>query len=356
MKLRILNVAFPFAPVGPDAVGGAEQVLTQIDAALVLEGHDSFVVACKGSKALGQLRETIDVPHDITEDMKRKVYLSYRAAIQDAITEFDVDLVHFHGVDFQEYLPDATCPMLATLHLPLNYYPGSIHNLPKNVWLHCVSEPQQRGAVRDARWLSPIENGVPIPSRTEHARRNFVFALGRICPEKGFHYALEAAKRANVRCYLGGEVFPYQTHMNYFEKEIRPREDRWRRFIGPVGVGRKKRFLSAARCVLVPSRAAETSSLVTMEAMAHGTSVIAFRSGALPSLITEGITGFIVDSVEEMAEAIHWAEEISPETCRKVARERFSLERMTHQYLDRYEELITARFNAGIGNETLAFA
>jgi glycosyltransferase involved in cell wall biosynthesis len=86
----------------------------------------------------------------------------------------------------------------------------------------------------------------------------------------------------------------------------------------------------------------ETSSLVAREAIACGTPVIGFRQGALPETIEHGRTGFLVDSVEDMAEAVALAPAIDPETCRARARERFSLEAMTRRYLDLYERLARA--------------
>src|SRR5207249_5576489 len=129
-------------------------------------------------------------------------------------------------------------------------------------------------------------------------------ALGRICPEKGFHFALQAAKMARADLLLAGQVFPYASHVEYFESKIVPRLDERRQFVGPVGFHRKKRLLSKAKCLLVPSTVNETSSLVAMEALAAGTPVIAFPSGALPEIVEHGRTGYLVSDVKEMAQAI----------------------------------------------------
>ena len=99
------------------------------------------------------------------------------------------------------------------------------------------------------------------------------------------------------------------------------------RHLGPVGFARKRRLLSAARCLLVPSMAPETSSLVAMEALACGTPVIAYRAGALAEIVEHGRTGFLVESTEAMADAIGRAGTIDPETCRRAARARFPLAR-----------------------------
>ncbi len=118
--------------------------------------------------------------------------------------------------------------------------------------------------------------------------------------------------------------------------------DEWRRFLGPLPFARKRRLLSAARCLLVPSLAAETSSLVAMEAAACGTPVIAFRAGALADIVVDGETGFLVDDAHEMAARIDDVACIDPERCRALARAHFPIERMTDDYLERYRVLASA--------------
>lgn len=346
MTLTVLNIAFPFAQVGADAVGGAEQVLTAIDSALVSAGHRSIVVAARGSKLRGSLLESCGPTATLTEEVRAEQYALHRAKIAEALERFPVDIVHMHGVDFYEYLPPGEAPVLATLHLPPDLYSDHIYHMDR-LLLHCVSPVQHLRCPRSENLLAPIENGVEIPAPVAIRRRNYALSLGRICPEKGYHLAMDAARLAGVPFFLGGEAFPYETHLRYLDQQIRPREDSLRRWVGPLNRRRKLRALRGARCLLVPSTIAETSSLVTMEALACGTPVIAFRFGALPSLVDHGRTGFLVNSVEEMADAIKRADEIDPEACRAAARERFSVQRMTEQYLDRYARIVHSRNNAG---------
>jgi glycosyltransferase involved in cell wall biosynthesis len=165
--------------------------------------------------------------------------------------------------------------------------------------------------------------------------------LGRICPEKGQHLGLQAMHAAETMGLLAGEVFPYAEHQAYFENRIKPLLDQHRRFLGPVGFNRKRRLLAGARCLLVPSLAAETSSLVTMEALACGTPVIAFPVGALPEVIEHGRTGFLVNDVHEMTEAIARADSLDRSACRRAAETRFASDRMTAAYLRLYEWLLS---------------
>jgi glycosyltransferase involved in cell wall biosynthesis len=341
MQFRVLSVAFPFAPVGPDAVGGAEQVLTQLDAALVRAGHVSVVVACAGSSPAGTLVPTPRIRGRITDSVRGRVHAAHRGAIERALRRWWVDVVHLHGIDFLDYLPPAGPPVLVTLHLPLDWYPGDVFRLKRpNTFLHCVSPAQRARGPSEAKQLPVVPNGVALDAHgPRHAKRRFALALGRICPEKGFHIALDAAERAGFPLLIAGETFRYAAHEAYFEQKVAPRLDRTRRFIGPIGGARKRRLLSAARCLLIPSLAPETSSLVAMEALACGTPVIAFPSGALPDIVDHGRTGLIVRDAEEMAEAIHAVTRIDPEVCRVTARGRFPLERTIERYFALYREL-----------------
>ncbi len=341
MGLTVLNVAYPLAPVAPDAVGGAEQILTHIDEALTKAGHRSLVVACEGSVTAGTLLPTPRPDGVLTEDVRRQAQSRHRAAILRALERWPVDVVHMHGIDFHAYLPPPGPPVLVTLHLPPSWYPAEVFRLSRPLtYLHCVSASQRRACPPCPHLLPENENGVPVEDRpTPHARRGFAFALGRVCPEKGFHLALDAAARADVPMLLAGEVYRYEAHEAYFRDEIRPRLDGVRRFIGPVGRERKRRLLSAAHCLLVPSLAPETSSLVAMEAMSCGAPVIAFPSGALAEIVEHGRTGFLVRDVTEMADAIRAVDSLSREACVETARSRFSLGRMTSRYLDLYQRL-----------------
>jgi glycosyltransferase involved in cell wall biosynthesis len=341
MNLTVLSVAFPFAPVCRDAVGGAEQVLFQLDRALVEAGHTSIVVAQQGSEIKGTL-VPVEAETGILDDARERGWARHRGAIERVLKRWPVDLIHLHGIDFYHYLPPPPVPVLATLHLPIDWYPVEALNPDRsNVWFNCVSRSQHRSCPQTRHFLEPIENGVPTRELTaRHAKRRFALYLGRICPEKGVHLAIEAAKRAGIPLMIAGAVYPYAAHQRYFEEKIAPELDLLRRFIGPVDFVRKRRLLTAAQCLLVPSLAAETSSLVAREAIACGTPVIGFAHGALPETVDEGRTGFIVGSTREMALAIAKAAQISPGACRQIGTERFSLGRMVGRYIDTYRHLV----------------
>lgn len=341
-RLTVLNVAFPFAPVGPDAIGGAEQVLSALDAGLVAAGHRSIVIAQEGSQPAGEL-VSIPVPSGPIDDRVRgQVHARVGRVLDRALHREHIDLVHMHGIDFDRYLPPPGVPVLVTVHLPPEWYDsGALMPSRPRTWLHGVSASQHRAFPADAPLLPPIDNGVPIASlAARHAKRGFALCLGRICVEKGFHIAIDAAKDANRPLLLAGAVFPYAAHESYFREQVTPKLDARRRWIGPVGFSRKRRLLTASRCLLVPSLVPETASLVAMEALACGTPVVAFPSGALAEIVQHGRTGFLVTNVSEMAEAIEAAGDLDAEVCRAQVRASFTMERMVQGYLDRYRLLI----------------
>lgn len=347
MTLTVLSVAYPHATVSHSSVGGAEQVVATLDAGLVAAGQRSIVIARAGSAVRGALCEVPARDGAVDDAVRRAAAHAHRDAIARTLGELQVDVVHLHGLDFASYCPERLdVPVLVTLHLPPSWYPaGAIAPRP-GVAFNCVSRAQQAECrALLGLHLPVVENGVPVerlsPSSWDGAR-DHVLALGRICPEKGFHLALDAAARARVPLLLAGHVFPYETHERYFASEILPRLDESRRFVGAARFERKRRLLAGARCLLVPSLAAETSSLVAMEALACGTPVVAFAAGALPEVVEHGVTGFIVRDEREMADAIAEVGTLDREACRHAAESRFSARAMVDRYLALYSQLARA--------------
>jgi len=348
MSLTVLSVAFSLAPVSRDAVGGSEQVLSLLDEALVQAGHRSIVVACEGSEVAGTLHPVPAALGTLDKAAKRRAQKRHGKAIAEALRRWPVDVIHMHGFDFHAYLPPPGVPVLATIHLPPDWYPaGALQPTRPDTWLQSVSWASHAACPPSPALLPPIENGVPVAAlqAVRHRKRNFALFLGRICWEKGVTVAIEAAKMAGIPLLIGGEVARYEAHERYFAEQMRPTLDAHRRFLGPLGFNRKRRLLSAARCVLIPSLAPETSSLVAREAIACGTPVIAFPRGAIAETVEHGRTGYLVgsESIHEMAEAIGMIDRIDPEVCRATARERFSLDRMVGRYLELYGQLAAPR-------------
>jgi glycosyltransferase involved in cell wall biosynthesis len=345
VQLNVLSVGYPLAAVSTSTAGGAEQILATIDEALVAAGHGSIVIAPEGSRCKGLLIPTHLPAPPWGEEQKRQAREQHHEAIRRTLQQFPIDVVHMHGIDFVDYLPLDSPPIVVTLHLPLDWYPArALRPKRPNMYFVAVSESQARTALSDVYIDRTITNGVqPWPGYLPKKHRKYVLAMGRICPEKGFHLAMDAAHSAGFPLRLAGTIFEYPEHRKYFEAEIKPRLQTGDRFIHAIGGDRKRDLISGAHCVVVSSQAPETSCLVAMEALACGIPVVAFEVGALPEIIDHGRTGFLVHSVEEMAQAIRRAHQIRPEDCRRVAKLRFSAEIMTAKYLELYRDVVMHR-------------
>jgi len=315
-----------------DTAGGAEQILSLIDDAIVAAGHHSIVIACDGSAVRGDLIATPRQRGALDANARAAAWRRLRELVAKVIG--DVDVVHYHGFDFAAYDVQSATPRIATLHLAPSLYPQSVF-AEADPQLVCVSESQRRST---PRCNAVITNGIDLDLfRPGDRHDDYVLALGRICEEKGFHDAINAAKLAGVRLVIAGEVFAYREHQQYFSDMIVPRLGAACEFLGPVPLRERRELIAGARCIVVPSRAAETSSLVTMEALASGTPVIAYPSGALPEIVGRG--GVIVNDVVGMANAIRSIDAFDRNLCGVEEDRRCERPAITRPYPDEYARL-----------------
>lgn len=347
MPLTVLSVSYSLGHVSRKTAGGAEHVLTTIDDALVRAGHRSLVLAPTHSRCNGLLIPA-QIPRGLLDDnAKFEARRIFKHQIDRILNEVSVDVVHMHGLDFYDYMPERELPIVVSLHLPLSWYPPNVLcGLPPNVTLVAVSASQARSAPAGIQ-INIIPNGVNLSHfRLQKRKSNYALAIARICPEKGLHLAIDAAEQAGVPLIIAGSVFSYSEHRDYFDSMILPRLNERIRFIGLVGGARKANLLAGARCLLVPSLAPETSSLVAMEAMASGTPVVAFPNGALSKIVAHRRTGFLVNDAEEMADAIFACDSIAPQICRDEAEQKFSSARMFAEYLGLYRAAMSSQVGA----------
>ena len=165
--------------------------------------------------------------------------------------------------------------------------------------------------------------------------------VGRISPEKGPEKAVEIARRAGVPLAIAAKVD--KVDRAYYKAKVEPLlDDPLIEFIGEIGDSEKRAFLGEAMALLFPIDWAEPFGLVMIEAMANGTPVIAFRRGSVPEIIEHGVTGFIVDSVDEAVQAIPLVKTLDRSVIRRQFEKRFTVERMARDYLKLYGEVLDA--------------
>jgi glycosyltransferase involved in cell wall biosynthesis len=195
--------------------------------------------------------------------------------------------------------------------------------------------------------MGTVYHGLPHNLFREGAGTGGYLAfLGRICPEKGPLDAIEIARRAGMRLRMAAKVDPVDR--DYFEQVVGPVLARSPHveFVGEIDDGRKQEFLASARALLFPIRWPEPFGLVMIEAMACGTPVVAFRQGAVPEVLEDGLTGFVVDTIEDAVVALSRLDELFRPSIRSRFEERFSAAAMGREYCAIYRRLLAVQGTA----------
>jgi glycosyltransferase involved in cell wall biosynthesis len=257
--------------------------------------------------------------------------------------EFDV--IHFH-TDYRHLpmLRDLGTPSVTTMHgrLDIAGYPA-LFDAHRDCALVSISD-HQRGPLPEADWIGRVHHGLPadLCEFNPHPRGDYVAFLGRISPEKRVDRAIEIARRAGVKLVIAAKVD--SADRRYFHREIEPLLSQPHvEFVGEIGEGDKCEFLGNARALLFPIDWPEPFGLVMIESMSCGTPCIAWRAGSVPEVIEEGRSGFIVDTLDGAVDAVHRSWRVDRTAVRASFRRRFSVERMTRDYLAIYQRLLSRR-------------
>jgi glycosyltransferase involved in cell wall biosynthesis len=345
---RILYVAYPLLPVSDESCGGAEQMLSALEAEIADRGNFTTIAACNGSRARGVVfatgRETTEADQFESRNQEHEErVLNLLRETRGSQPTFD--LIHDKSGSFWRRAAGIDVPVLATLHLPRHFYPQhAFDQLAPNLYFNCVSETQRETFADVPSVVATIPNGIdakrfPLVAEKE----DYLLWMGRICEEKGTHLAIEIAKRTGLPLVLVGQVYPFSYHQRYYNERVRPHlggDNPAICFLETPTLATKLKILSKSRALLMPSLVDETSSLVAMEAMACGTPVIALRRGAIPEVVEDGTTGVICENPQQMAEAVSRISEVNPFACRAHVEQRHSASRMADDYERLYDQVL----------------
>jgi glycosyltransferase involved in cell wall biosynthesis len=341
--MRIAQVAPLFESVPPKLYGGTERVVSYLTEELVRLGHDVTLFASGDSKTSAHL--VAACPRALWRDESCRETLPQHVRLMEMVFQ-DVsrfDLIHFH-CDYLHFplVRRHNCPSVTTMNGQL--YPPDQSALFKefdDIALISISDDQRR-AIPDANWQATVYHGLPRELHTLRERPgDYLAFLGRISPEKRLDRAIAIARQAGMKLKVAAKIYPEDR--DYFHQTIEPLlQDcsAFVEFLGEVGGRDKDAFLGNAYTLLFPIDWAEPFGLVMIEAMACGTPVIAFRKGSVPEVIEDGVTGFVVDSVEEAVRAIGSVAELSRSVCRRAFEERFDAARMARNYVAVYDRLV----------------
>jgi glycosyltransferase involved in cell wall biosynthesis len=342
--LRIAQVAPLDESVPPRLYGGTERIVSYLTEELVRLGHLVTLFASGDSRTAARLEPMCERAIRLDPRMAAGIALHVRMMEKVFARAAEFDVIHLHTDSLA--LPLArryATPCLLTLHgrldmLGLQELFDEFGEMP----LASISYAQ-RQPIANANWVANVPHGVPLDQYAFVAQpQPYLAFLGRISPEKRVDQAIEIARRAGLPLKIAAKVDPRDAE--YFAREIEPLlAGPGVEFIGEIGDDAKGRFLGDAVALLFPIDWPEPFGLVMIEAMACGTPVIAYRRGSVPEVIDEGVTGYIVEDVEQAAAAVGAALRLDRRKCRTTAEARFSARRMAQDYCDIYRLLGEAR-------------
>ena len=335
--MRIAQIAPLAESVPPKLYGGTERVVAWLVDELVNLGHEVTLFASGDSVTRAQLNPVW--PQALRLGRPRTDPMAAQAALLEAVARYaaEFDVIHAH-VDWL-HLPLLTrlgVPFVTTSHgrMDLPGFPDVIHRFPEAPFVSISNN--QRAPIGEANWIGTVYHGLPANMfRAAFEPGTYLAFLGRLTAEKGPEAAIRIARAAGIPLHIAAKV--PRGERGYFKQRLEPQIDgKHIKLIGEVNDAAKETFLGGAAALLFPIDWPEPFGLVMIEAMACGTPVIAFRSGSVPEVIDEGVTGFIVDSEDEAVQAIGRLGNIDRRQVRVHFEHRFTAKRMAEEYLRHY--------------------
>lgn len=344
--MKIVQIASFEERVPPVKYGGTELVASNLTEELVKRGHTVYLIASGDSKTKAKLLPIF--PKSIrmlpeSENMKMRDALKFMGVgrILDILKNLDADIVHNHlGWRLLPFSNVINKTIVTTLHGPLDVeYQSKVYEKFKESNFISISK-NQKEPLPDLNYVGTVYNGIDIKKFSfRNEPGNYLAFLGRMSPEKGPAQAIQAAKKSGVKLKMAAKIDA--NDKDFFEKEVKPLIDNKNiEFIGEIGPKEKSDFLKNAKALLAPIQWREPFGLFFTESMACGTPVIAFRNGSVPEIIEDGKTGFIVEKIDEMAEAIKNIDKIDRKKCRERVERYFTSEKMTDGYEEIYNKIL----------------
>ncbi len=381
-KITVLQVATLNRPIRPDiGYGPIEKVIYNIDKGLHCLEHRS-IVACSGdSMVIGEKYVTVEKSFseywsEDTPEQRNNLQRHLLKALKRARIG-DIDIVHLHDPVMVKYIYEglltSPVPIVITLHVPaedhLPFKRWSETLTPySEVYFVPISEYQKKEHLCLGNLMDVIHHGVDLdnyPSKNESCKESYLFTVSRITQVKGQDKAIEVAKKTgskliiavNVQNKLNDKAFfkdlknsidlcvdagKRPADNDYYEKVMKPLLDSDKQiiYIGEVNREQKKLWYLHALATLFPIQWGEPFGLVMIESMACGTPILAFNKGSVPEIVIDGKTGFIVNSLGAMIEAVKHINSIDPCICRRHVQNNFSMISMAQKYSELYQWIL----------------
>ncbi len=340
--MKIAQIAPLHESVPPKTYGGIERVVHYLTEELVKLGHEVTLFASGDSQTSAQLCSII--PESLRKSSKGRNPIASHVLSYGRLLEqlADYDVVHFHTEFYQFMLEQTLCvPHFSTLHCRLDTLDyAEIFKNHTQMPVVSISNAQ-REPVPNANWIDTVYNGIPEDNFTfkPNIGQEYLAFVGRISPLKNPIAAIEIAIQANIPIKIAAKVDPWD--QEYFDSQFKPYLSHpLVEYIGEINELEKNELLGNALGLLFPIDWPEPFGLVMIEAMACGTPVIAFNNGAVPEVMQNYFTGYIVNSVEEAVKSVSMLSSISREYCRHYFLKRFSASTMAENYVQLYSRQI----------------
>jgi glycosyltransferase involved in cell wall biosynthesis len=343
--MRIAQIAPLIESVPPRLYGGTERIVFYLTEELVAQGHDVTLFASGDSVTSARLVAGCEQALRLNSTVRDPIpyYMLMLDKVRRTATEFDVLHFHIDQFHFPLFRPQSR-RTLTTLHgrqdLPdLKPLYAGFADMP----LVSISRAQRK-PIAEANFVGNVPHGLPanLLRPTLLARGGYLAFLGRISPEKRIDRAIQIAQAVGLPLKIAAKVD--RVDEPYFRTEIAPLlVQPGVEFIGEINERQKADFLGDARALLFPIAWPEPFGLVMIEAMACGTPVLAFRNGSAPEVVDDGVTGYVVDSVDEAICKIGSLLALDRGRVRRRFEERFTAARMARDYVAIYRQLLSAK-------------
>lgn len=343
MTVRVGMLAPITHPYPPSGYGPWERVTHDLTESLVEMGHDVVLFAAEGSVSSADLHVTAEAPLSLRPDQDHRLLEDHHIeTAMRAAAERELDVVHshlhVHGLAFARF---ASCPVVTTLH-GVAWNRDTHDALRDNSALPYVSlSESERWFLPDLNYVATVPNGIdtddfPFGERDE----GYIAFVGRISPEKAPHLAVEVSRQTGRHLLMAGVVEEkYREYAEWVLAAVGPKVD----FLGPLDRPELSVLLRGAAATIMPLQWDEPFGLVVVESLCSGTPVVAWRRGAMPEIIDDGVTGFLVDDVPAAVEALDRLGTISRAECARLARARFDRRVMAESYAGVYEMVADQR-------------
>lgn len=340
--MKIAQFAPIWIPVPPTSYGGTEFVVSELTEGLLARGHDVTLFATGDSVTKARLvspwpaslwRAKLSSPH--------AVWSLHFSNLLDLHEQFDIihDHCTFYTAPFSRFLKPQ---IVSTLHSPLTPETHKVFDRYPNRNMHYV--PISKDHKASAAFLKNVEyiyNGIPVDRFPYNANpKDYLLWISKIVPQKGVLEAIKVAKLSGQKLIIAGNIVG-EENARFFKYEVQPLIDGDQiTYVGEADFDTKAKLFKNAKALLCPFLRREPFGLVMVEALACGTPVIGYRTGSIPEIVEHGVTGYVVDNAEQMADAVAKIDKIDRAACRKRVEDNFSTTRMIDEYEALYRRIL----------------